>query len=268
MSFEQVVAFREESDALYELLSGLSNRDFEQATQFKGWAIEDVVRHLHVWNYAADRSAHGPKDFDEFLAAFSSFAEDGGLPAFERKWLGGGPRGRALLETWHDFYLGMCERFAADDPKARVRWVGPDMSIRSSVTARLMETWAHGQEIYDQLGVERVDTDRIKNIAFLGVSTFGWTFRNRGLEVPDQVPYVRLVAPSGAIWEFGEPRDDERIDGSATEFCQAVTQVRNVADTSLRVTGETARAWMAIAQCFAGPAVDPPAPGARYRITR
>ena len=78
---------------------------------------------------------------------------------------------------------------------------------------------------------------------------------------------MRLVAPSGAIWEFGERRDDERIEGSATEFCQVVTQVRNVADTSLRVVGETAGAWMAIAQCFAGPAVDPPAPGARHRVS-
>jgi len=35
----------------------------------------------------------------------------------------------------------------------RVKWIGVDMSARSCLTARLMETWAHGQEIYDILGV-------------------------------------------------------------------------------------------------------------------
>jgi hypothetical protein len=47
-----------------------------------------------------------------------------------------------------------------------------------------------------------------------------------------------------------------------------VTQVRAVADTELQVTGDTARRWMAIAQCFAGPPQDPPAPGSRFRQGR
>jgi len=141
------------------------------------------------------------------------------------------------------------------------------MSVRSSITARLMETWAHGQEIYDLLGVERIDGDRIKNIAVLGVNTFGWTFINRGLEVPSPVPQVRLTSPSGQNWVWNEATADELVEGSATEFCQVVTQVRNVADTRLRVTGEVASRWMSIAQCFAGPPEDPPAPGARHRST-
>ncbi len=139
------------------------------------------------------------------------------------------------------------------------------MSVRSSITARLMETWAHGQEVYDMLGVERVDTDRIKNIATLGVNTFGWTFANRRLEVPSPVPHVRLTAPSGAIWEWNEGVTSDRVEGSATEFCQVVTQVRSLADTKLQVTGDVATRWMSIAQCFAGPVSDPPAPGSRFR---
>src|SRR2546423_40378 len=38
------------------------------------------------------------------------------------------------------------------DPSLRVPWYGPDMSVASSVTARIMETWAHGQDIVDGLG--------------------------------------------------------------------------------------------------------------------
>jgi uncharacterized protein (TIGR03084 family) len=138
------------------------------------------------------------------------------------------------------------------------------MSVRSSITARLMETWAHGQAIYDALGVERADADRIRNIAVLGVNTFGWTFRNRRLQVPHQMPYVRLTAPSGALWEWGEPSETERVEGTATEFCQVVTQTRNVQDTALCVNGDIATEWMSIAQCFAGPPEQPPYPGTRF----
>jgi uncharacterized protein (TIGR03084 family) len=139
------------------------------------------------------------------------------------------------------------------------------MSLRSSITARLMETWAHGQAVYDVLGIARIDTDRIRGIAQLGVNTFRWTFTNRDLEPPADVPHVRLMAPSGALWTWNEPSETNLVEGGATEFCQTVAQVRNVADTALRVVGESASRWMAIAQCFAGPAEDPPLPGTRTR---
>jgi uncharacterized protein (TIGR03084 family) len=159
----------------------------------------------------------------------------------------------------------MAGRFADADPKKRVKWVGPDMSVLSSITARLMETWAHSQAIYDLLGKERSDKDRIKNVAVIGINTFGWTFANRGLLVPADRPYVRLGASSGATWEWGQPSEDNFIEGSAVEFCQVVTQVRNIADTKLHVIGETATSWLAIAQCFAGPPENPPLPGTRFR---
>jgi uncharacterized protein (TIGR03084 family) len=136
------------------------------------------------------------------------------------------------------------------------------MSAISSITARLMETWAHAQAVYDRLGVERIDTDRIGNIVRLGVNTFGWTFKNRKEEPPGPMPRLHLTAPSGVIWEYGE--GDDLIAGKANEFCQVVTQCRNIGDTSLTVTGPVATRWMGIAQCFAGPPNDPPPPGARH----
>lgn len=157
----------------------------------------------------------------------------------------------------------MAERFAAADPSARVKWVGPDMSVRSSITARLMETWAHGQAVYDLLGVVRRNTDRIRNIAVLGVNTYDWTFKVRGRGSPAPKPHVRLTAPSGAVWTWNDPSETDLIDGVAEEFCQVVTQVRNVADTRLELRGAAAHAWMANAQCFAGPPETPPSPGTR-----
>ena len=137
------------------------------------------------------------------------------------------------------------------------------MGVRMFTTARQMETWAHAQDVYDLLGKRRRYNDRIENIAVIGVKTFGWTFANRRLEVPATVPYVRLVAPSGALWEWNEASESDRVCGTAVDLCHVVTQGRNVADTRLEVVGESAQRWMAIAQCFAGPPVDPPAPGTR-----
>lgn len=46
------------------------------------------------------------------------------------------------------------------------------MSAVSSVTARLMETWAHGQDIADVLGVDRQPTARLRHIAHLRAQAF------------------------------------------------------------------------------------------------
>ncbi|MFQ5457174.1 MAG: TIGR03084 family metal-binding protein [Myxococcota bacterium] len=261
--FQQPFDCRDESDALHALIAPLSDADFARKTQFKDWSVHDVVAHLHMWNWAADLALRDGDAFRAFWAELAAgFARGRTFVQVTDAWLDGA-RNRKVLDLWRAFYPEMAERFAAADPKARVPWAGPDMSVRSSITARLMETWAHGQEVYDLLGVTRVDTDRIRNIAILGMNTFGWTFMNRAREVPAQVPCVRLEAPSGAIWEWNAEVQSDRVEGSATEFCQVVTQVRNIADTTLRVTGDAARAWMAIAQCFAGPPSDPPAPGTR-----
>lgn len=261
---QQAQDFVNESAALAELLASLSDADFETPTLFKGWTINNILRHLHVWNIAAARSIEGEEAFTTFLRQLMGGERGRPFTAYEAEFLGG-LSGQALLAAWQAEFAALANAFAATDGKARLKWVGPDMSALSSVTARLMETWAHAQAIYDVLGVERTDSDRIGNIVRLGVNTWGWTWKNRKQEPPGPMPRLRLTAPSGAIWEYGE--GDNLIEGSATEFCQVVTQCRNIADTSLAVTGDVAQQWMAVAQCFAGPPQDPPAQGTRFRET-
>ena len=58
------------------------------------------------------------------------------------------------------------------------------------------------------------------------------------------------------------------IEGLAEEFCQVVTQVRNIKDVNLKLVGDVANEWMSIAQCFAGGAETPPEPGARKKVIR
>jgi uncharacterized protein (TIGR03084 family) len=255
---------REEGAALYGLLETLDESDWARPTPFKNWTVQDVVEHLHFSDRLAVQSL---KSDDEFMKTAEDIVraiqEEGiDLKTYMHRVLKS-PSPSEMLKLWHDYFVEMCDLLEAADPKARLKWFGPDMGVRMFATARQMETWAHGQDIYDLLQVERKNTDRLKNIAVIGVKTFGWTFVNRGLEVPPDIPYVRLTAPSGEIWEWNQPNDDNRVEGLATEFCHVVTQGRNIADTRLEVVGETATRWMEIAQCFAGGPENPPPPGHR-----
>lgn len=256
--------FRAESQALHDLLASRADIDWSRPTQFKGWTFDNVLRHLHFWNIAADLSLSDEDGFDRMVANFRSGPGRGEpMTAVEARVLDG-LAGPELLAAWQAHFTAMTDRFLAADPKQRLKWVGPTMSARSSITARLMETWAHGQEVYDALGVVRRNEDRIRSICVLGINTFGWTFMNRKLEVPSPVPQLRLTAPSGEVWEWNTDNADDVVEGPAEDFCQVVTQVRALEDVKLAVRGPIATQWMAFAQCFAGPPVDPPAPGTRF----
>jgi uncharacterized protein (TIGR03084 family) len=260
---QEVEDLREEGSDLAALLEKLGDADWARPTPFKAWTVFDVVGHLHYSDRCALAALDGRPAFEQETAAMQAVIAGGGsLRDFTREKLGA-LDARRLLDLWRGAFRTMCDRFAALDPKARLPWFGPDMGLRMFTTARQMETWAHGQDVYDLLERPRRYTDRLRGIAHIGVSTFGWTFANRGLPPPGPAPYVRLTAPSGALWEWNGPSDTNRIEGSAAEFCHVVTQNRNVADTSLAVVGEPAKRWMGLAQCFAGRPEDPPPPGAR-----
>ena len=261
---EQAIHFKEESDALYKLLINADKNSFKLKTQFKSWTINDVLYHLHVWNIAALLSLKNENEFKEFMQNFMEAVKSGNSAREYEKILSDNAEGLDLLNLWRETYEKISNEFAKSDPKKRVKWAGPDMSVRSSITARHMETWAHGQEIFDQLGFERIDTDRIKNIVVIGVNTFGWTYINRNLSIPEKMPKLSLLSPSNELWEWNEDNEEDMISGSATEFSQVVTQVRNINDTSLKVSGKIANEWMSIAQCFAGPPENPPEKGTRF----
>ncbi|MEM9682889.1 MAG: TIGR03084 family metal-binding protein [Pseudomonadota bacterium] len=260
---QQAADLRTEGDALFKLLNNLEDSDWDRATLFKGWTVNDVIQHLHDSDLLASASARNPEEYSRLRGGIMERRDAGLSRVEEARQRFGDLKGRKLLTAWRETLTALCDALADRDPKERLRWAGPDMGVRMFTTARQMETWAHGQEIYDLRGIRRENTDRIKNIAVLGVRTFGWTFTNRGEAVPGDAPFVRLTAPSGDIWDWNDPASDNRVEGDAVAFCQVVTQVRNIKDTDLAVSGETAERWMSLAQCFAGPPEDPPAPGAR-----
>ena len=127
------------------------------------------------------------------------------------------------------------------------------MSPASFATARLMEYWAHGQDVVDALGLEREPTTRLRHICHLGYRTRGFSYVNRGRQPPAGDVRVELVAPDGDTWSYGDPAATDRVTGSAHDFCLLVTQRRHRADTGLVAEGPLADEWLSIAQCFAGP---------------
>jgi uncharacterized protein (TIGR03084 family) len=247
-----------EHAALDLVLARMPERAWDIASHAPGWLARDQITHLAHFDEAATRAVVEPAAFRAEVSARAAAAD---RATHEERYLAAGRamRPASLRDWWLAAGQTLVAILRKADPGARLPWYGPDMSAASFVTARLMETWSHGLDVVDVVGVERPDTDRLRHVVFLGVRTRSFSYANRGLP-PNEAPvFVRLVAPSGAVWTYGDPGAPDRIDGTAADFCRVVTQRRHLADTRLTVTGPNAGEWMAIAQAFAGP----PGPGRR-----
>jgi uncharacterized protein (TIGR03084 family) len=243
-----------EHDDLDALVAPLDTAGWDTPTPSEGWSVRDQISHLAFFDRAGTIAITDPDAFgaslQELLADVQGFMD---APLIAGRLL----TPDEVLANWRGARSDMLAAFVKADPTIRVPWYGPWMSPASFISARLMETWAHGQDVADALGVERALTDRLKHVAFLGVRARPFSYTNRGLTVPEGEVRVELTGPSGDEWTWGSGEDVVR--GSALEFCLVVTQRRHLDDTSLEVTGELASEWMSIAQCFAGP----PGPGRR-----
>jgi uncharacterized protein (TIGR03084 family) len=127
------------------------------------------------------------------------------------------------------------------------------MSAASMATARLMETWAHGVDVADALGVSRPATIRLRSIAHIGVRTRDYAYMVNGLAAPSDPFLVELLAPDGTTWSWGPADAPQRVSGSAEDFCMLVTQRRPRAELDVTADGADAEQWLTIAQAFAGP---------------
>lgn len=265
MTVKQIDDLRAEAGEFDRVLAGLKDDTWRRSTLFKGWTPADIVQHLHMGDLMALASATDEAAFAALRADIQAKRATGLSRVEETRLRLGGLTGPALRERWRRTLDELCDRLAVKPADARLKWAGPDMGLRMFATARQMEIWSHAQAIYDAVGIERPKASaRLRNIAEIGVRTFGWTYRVRNLPVPTVVPHVRLEAPNGEIWEWNAECATDSVSGDAFAFCTVVTQTRNVADTALAVEGDVAKHWMSIAQCFAGPPETPPAKGARH----
>ncbi len=247
-----------ESEALCDVLQCLDGSQWDIVTAARPWTIKDQISHLACNDDATVRALIEP---DRFLAAKPSTPEgiqqmvDQVIVDYQHL------SGAELLTWFQDARASLMFHFTGKDPKERMPWYGPDMSLTSKITARFMETWAHGLDVVDSLNLPRDRSDRIRHVVFLGLQAMPNSFTARGLPVPTEAVRLVVTAPSGEVWNMGKPEATNVVTGDAYELALLVCQRVHVADTNLHAEGPIAGQWLQIAQAFAGP----PGPGRSRR---
>ena len=245
---EDLVAESAELDAVLERLRP---SQWSLPTPAAGWAVGDQVSHLAYFDETTLQSLVDPEQFHRDAEVLTS-----GGPGFPDR-IAEQHRARPgadLLSWFREGRSALLAAYRTVDPRRRLPWYGPDMSPASSVTARLMETWAHGQDVLDAVQLERTPTPRLRHIADLGIRAAPYSYAVNHLPPPRATIRIELSAPDGDEWNWGPPDAPDRVSGDALDFCLVVTQRRHRDDSGLVLTGPTAQQWIAIAQAFAGPA--------------
>jgi uncharacterized protein (TIGR03084 family) len=245
-----VADLRAESDDLDALVADLPAERWAEPTPAAGWTIAHQIAHL-LWT---DRVAlKAVTDEAGFAAVLQEASQDpsGFVDAGAEELAATSPD--RLLADWRRTRIRLHDALLRVDDGRKLPWFGPPMSAPSMATARLMETWAHGLDVADALGVHRPATARLRSIAHIGVRTRDFAFVVHGRQAPAEPFRVELRAPDGDTWTWGPDEAAQRVTGSAEDFCMLVTQRRARADLDVQATGAEAEQWLGIAQAFAGP---------------
>ncbi|MFF3322952.1 TIGR03084 family metal-binding protein [Streptomyces sp. NPDC002889] len=241
---------RSESDELDQLVGELSPGQWASPTPAAGWSVAHQIAHLAWTDRAALIAVTDPEGFaaevEKALVAPDSFVDEGAEA-------GAALPPAALLARWRQGRERLQQALREAPAGSRFPWYGPPMSAASMATARLMETWAHGQDVSDALGVVRPPTARLAHVAWLGVRTRDFAFGVHGLTPPAEPFRVELTGPDGQLWTYGPEDAVQSVTGPALDLCLLVTQRAHRADLSLRADGADADRWLDIAQAFAGP---------------
>ncbi|HEV7423054.1 MAG TPA: TIGR03084 family metal-binding protein [Mycobacterium sp.] len=248
---DSVVAdLRAESDELDALVADLPEERWRSETPAPGWTIAHQIAHLSWTDRVAVIAVTDEARFGEVLTEAAT--NPTGFVDAGAEELSATPPAEMLVE-WRRTRARLHAELLAVADGRKLPWFGPPMSATSMATARLMETWAHGLDVADAIGVTRPATARLRSIAHIGVRTRDFAFTVHGLAVPADPFLVELRAPDGATWSWGPADALQRVSGSAADFCMLVTQRRPRAELDVTAEGTDAAKWLTIAQAFAGP---------------
>jgi uncharacterized protein (TIGR03084 family) len=239
-----------EGDQLYAAVSGLDEAGWATPTPAAGWTVATQVAHL-LWTDETATTAATDKEKWDAIVLEAIDDPLGYVDTYAHEVARLQPQ--ALLARWGAARSALAETLRAYPPGQKMPWFGPPMSPASMATARFMETWAHALDVYDALDLRPEPTDRIRNVAHLGIRTRDFSFGVHELTPPAEEFRVELTAPSGELWIWGPDDAAQGVAGSAYEFCLLVTQRIHRDDTDLHARGADAEKWLTIAQAFAGP---------------
>jgi uncharacterized protein (TIGR03084 family) len=248
----------DEHAALAAIVAPLDDVALLTPTPAEGWTVRDQLSHLAGFDEAAITALRDPDAFNADLARRMAEGDD---PIAEYTARGRAMDPSAVVRWWADSRAELMTLAAERDPSSRVPWYGPPMSAMSFFTARLMETWAHGQDVRDGLALPPEVSVRLRHIAHIGVSARPFSYAVHERQMPSTPIDVVLEARSGEVWRWGPGDAADRVEGPAVDFCLVVTQRRHPADVDLVVIGDAALEWVSIAQAFAGGPGSGRAPG-------
>ena len=241
-------ALATEQISLQRELLDLAADDWFRPTSARRWDVRDQIAHLaDIDEIAVDTCLGGPRPLNDFAARFAS-------PDDTTLWgvLRGRRRpGRDVLAWWEETSARERDVLASLDPAVRVPW-GIGMRAPSLITARLMETWAHGLDVREALGLPVVDTDRLRHVAWLGYRALPYAFSFAGREPPSGELRVEVTSPSGdETWEYGPPGAPNRISGPAGELCRLFAhRITRDEARGLVAEGDGAVAALEVARAF------------------
>lgn len=240
IALPDLVAEGDELDALVA-----AEADWSKPTPAAGWTIAHQIAHLAAADANVLVAIRTPEAFDGVLKHAESLGEhNADIDAAE----GAAQPRSELLERWR---TGRAEVAAAlrDIPLDQgFPWFGSQLTAKLMVPLRLMETWAHGQDVFDALGVPHPPTNRLRHVATLGVLGRELSFYAAELPTPAEPFRVELTGPEGQTWVWGPEGAAQRVRGSALDFCLRVTLRRT--ENDLTAVGEDAKKWLEIARMF------------------
>ena len=235
-----------EQQSLDQFLQRVAIRDWDRATPAPGWSIRDTVSHLATFEeYAYNALAEGGSRRGEAdrYPTYEAFTEAGILPGREM-------RAQDVIEWWRGARAKVIEELSRSAPDTRVPWFKGDMSAKTFATTRLMETWAHGLDVYSSLDEECEDTIRLRHIAWLGWKSLPYAFELAGKEYSKPVR-IEVPGPQWSKWVFGPEDTDQVIKGQAGEWCRVAVQRMNPSDAeSLKAQGDVAETALLVARAY------------------
>lgn len=232
-----------EQQFLDQSLQRIPIKNWDKVTPAKPWTVRDTISHLADFAELAADALDGGDRVKEWQTSTD-------LDALRNRAIakGRGMRPQDVIEWWRGGRAKVIEPLSHMSEEDRVEWIEGTMSAKTFATFRLMETWAHGLDIYDALSIEVEDTTRIRHVCWLGWKTLPYAFKAAGL---DYAPVrVEVIGPGYAKWVYGADDAENVIKGSASDWARIVVRRVPPGKTRLKLTGELAETALEVAQAY------------------